>query len=184
MTDPHALSEIAKRGAGAGEVFAQVHAGLYHIGTNTQTGFCATLAEDGGVPDWHDAGMYPPNRIKELREDRGLTLEQLAEKVGTSHTQISRLEHGKRRLDINWMQRVAKALVCQPQDLMVPGALPAELAELAAIAADLTDAQRKAWINMAGLLKVAAQPPAPPRPKEAPAVAPAKRRARRAAAGG
>tara|TARA_R110000868_G_scaffold936_4_gene7153 strand:+ start:1925 stop:2482 length:558 start_codon:yes stop_codon:yes gene_type:complete len=41
----------------------------------------------------------------------------LAEKTGTSQPQITRLERGERRLTVDWMQRLAKALGCQPSDL-------------------------------------------------------------------
>lgn len=58
------------------------------------------------------------NRIREFRKNRGLTLEQLAEKVGTTFAQIQKLEKGERRLTHEWMQRIAKALGCQPQDLI------------------------------------------------------------------
>lgn len=58
------------------------------------------------------------NRIKELRKARGLTMKQLAELVGTSNQQISHLEKGRRRLTLEWMERIAKALDCQPADLL------------------------------------------------------------------
>ena len=38
------------------------------------------------------------NRIRVLREARGLSLEELAAEVGTTNQQISLLENGKRRL--------------------------------------------------------------------------------------
>jgi transcriptional regulator with XRE-family HTH domain len=58
------------------------------------------------------------NRIRELREQRGLTGEQLAERVGTTQGQIHKLESGKRRLTVEWMQRIAKALNVRPIDLI------------------------------------------------------------------
>ena len=63
------------------------------------------------------------NRIRELREARGLSAADLAEKVGTSQPQITRLERGERRLTVDWMQRIAKALDCQPSDLMATATL-------------------------------------------------------------
>jgi antitoxin component HigA of HigAB toxin-antitoxin module len=56
----------------------------------------------------------PPNRIRELREARGLTLEDLAHRVGTTNQQISHLELGKRQLTVEWLRRLAKALDCHP----------------------------------------------------------------------
>lgn len=60
-----------------------------------------------------------PNRIKEWRTLRGLSLDKLAERVGTSRGQILQLETGQRRLAENWMIRLAKELDCEPADLML-----------------------------------------------------------------
>ena len=51
-----------------------------------------------------------PNRIRELREAAGLTLQQVAVRAGTSYQQIYKLEQGKRRLTDEWMRRLAPAL--------------------------------------------------------------------------
>lgn len=53
------------------------------------------------------------NRIKELREKRGLTLAQLAELVGTSHATIQRLESSKMKLTQEWANRLAQVLSVQ-----------------------------------------------------------------------
>lgn len=66
------------------------------------------------------------NHIRQLREARGLTLEQLAEAVGTSNQQISLLELNKRQLTVSWMVRLAKVLGCHPWTL-VEGDLDLEL---------------------------------------------------------
>jgi transcriptional regulator with XRE-family HTH domain len=58
------------------------------------------------------------NRIAELRKARGLTLKALAERIGTSNQQISHLEKGRRRLTLDWMERTAIALHCEPFDLV------------------------------------------------------------------
>lgn len=58
------------------------------------------------------------NRIKEWRRARGLTLKQLAERIGTSNQQISHLENGRRRLTLDWIERIAIALECHPADLI------------------------------------------------------------------
>jgi transcriptional regulator with XRE-family HTH domain len=50
------------------------------------------------------------NRIRHLREARGLTLAELAEQVGTSHATIQRLESGKMRLTQEWAERISAAL--------------------------------------------------------------------------
>jgi transcriptional regulator with XRE-family HTH domain len=54
------------------------------------------------------------NRLKELREARGLSLAALAALVGTSNQEISHLELGKRQLTVDWLERIASALGCHP----------------------------------------------------------------------
>lgn len=61
-----------------------------------------------------------PNRIRELREARGMTLDQLGEAVGTSFQQIARLEGGERRLSEKWIRPIARALGVAPGDLLLP----------------------------------------------------------------
>ncbi len=49
------------------------------------------------------------NRLREIRKSRGLTLEQVGEMVGTSATQISRLERSKRKLHEDWLKKFGDA---------------------------------------------------------------------------
>ena len=51
-------------------------------------------------------------RVKEIRERRGMTQEDLALKVKTTQTAISRLEHRRvfQRLDVALLERIAKVL--------------------------------------------------------------------------
>lgn len=58
------------------------------------------------------------NRIKELRTLKGLTCKQLADIIGTSDANISRVENGQRRLDLNWMKKISKALSVKPVELL------------------------------------------------------------------
>lgn len=58
------------------------------------------------------------NRIKELRRLRGLTQDGLGKLVGTGRSQIVKLERGERRLTVEWMRRLARALECHPADLL------------------------------------------------------------------
>lgn len=63
--------------------------------------------------------MYT-NRIREWRQKRGLSLQQLAEASDTTRAQIDKLERGERRLTVDWMLRIAAPLECLPADLL-PG---------------------------------------------------------------
>lgn len=76
------------------------------------------------------------NRIRELREAARMSVDELAAAVGTSDTQIRRLEAGTRRLTQGWMERIALALECSPADIIVQAFVDAagdevELADLA-----------------------------------------------------
>jgi len=47
-----------------------------------------------------------------------MSLAELAERVGTTIQQLSRLEIGQRRLTVDWLTRLAKALECDRSDLL------------------------------------------------------------------
>jgi transcriptional regulator with XRE-family HTH domain len=59
------------------------------------------------------------NRIKELREARGLTLQQVADAARTSLQQIQRMENSHRRLTDEWMRRIAPVLRVHPAELLL-----------------------------------------------------------------
>lgn len=51
-----------------------------------------------------------PNFLAEHRVAAGLNQYELADKLGTTQNQVSRLETGKRKLTLRWLTRLAKAL--------------------------------------------------------------------------
>lgn len=55
--------------------------------------------------------------LREWREYRDLTQEQLAARLETTKTTISRKENDHRRVDVDYMAAVAEALQCEPADL-------------------------------------------------------------------
>jgi transcriptional regulator with XRE-family HTH domain len=59
-----------------------------------------------------------PNRIKELRQAKGLTLEALADLTELSVSHLSRLEAGKRNLNFNVMAVIAQALGVRASELI------------------------------------------------------------------
>lgn len=63
--------------------------------------------------------MKHPNRIREIRKNAGLSMEQLASRVNTSRGQIYQLEKGLRKLSQDWMIRLAEALYCRPEEFIV-----------------------------------------------------------------
>lgn len=62
------------------------------------------------------------NRIEEVREDRGVSRRELAEKLGVTPQTIGRLEKGEMQLTATYLNQIAEALECSPGDLLVSGA--------------------------------------------------------------
>ncbi len=58
------------------------------------------------------------NRVRERRRRRGLSIGELARRSRTTPSQISKLERGERRLTLDWMTRLSKALGCRREDLL------------------------------------------------------------------
>ena len=64
--------------------------------------------------------------LREWREFRGVTLEDLAERVGSSSGYVSDLEKGKRRFNSDHLEQFALALNITPADLMIRDPLQPE----------------------------------------------------------
>ena len=77
------------------------------------------------------------NRIKEIRKLRKMTQQELADKVGISQAHIARIEKNERGLDIDVLPLFAKALNCEPWELlpkeMQPNITPEEVEILRAV---------------------------------------------------
>ena len=59
-------------------------------------------------------------RIRQLREQQGISQEALADAAGLHRTHISLIERGQRDIRLSTIEKLAKALGAQPQDLMLP----------------------------------------------------------------
>ena len=59
-----------------------------------------------------------PNRIREWRNRRRMSLAELGETVGLSRSEISKLENGSRRVRAEHLVILAKALKVPPEELM------------------------------------------------------------------
>jgi transcriptional regulator with XRE-family HTH domain len=59
-------------------------------------------------------------RLRELRAERGLTLEAVAGRAGIGVSTLSRLESGKRRLALDHLPRLAAALDVSADELLSP----------------------------------------------------------------
>lgn len=58
------------------------------------------------------------SRIREIRKHKGMTLQQVAERTGTTAQTIGRLETGMRTLSLGWVQRIAEALDTDAAELL------------------------------------------------------------------
>lgn len=59
-----------------------------------------------------------PNRLTELRNSAGLSIDEVAEKTGLSTSYVSRLERGERNLSVKTMAAFAQALGVTPSELL------------------------------------------------------------------
>jgi transcriptional regulator with XRE-family HTH domain len=58
------------------------------------------------------------NKLKALREDRRWTQDMAAEAMGVSRGQYIKLERGERRLNVEYINRAAKAFGVMPSDIL------------------------------------------------------------------
>lgn len=58
------------------------------------------------------------SRIREIRKEKGLTLQDVAERASTTAQTIGRLETGMRTLSIKWINRISKALETDASELL------------------------------------------------------------------
>jgi len=86
-------------------------------------------------------------RIREVRRARGMTLDDVARRCepATTPQTIGRLETGTRTVSVGWLNRIAKALGVEAQDL-VEGGDTSELKVAAILGAGGAMAPRKAAI--------------------------------------
>lgn len=74
------------------------------------------MATDCLISQWQHGGMS--NFLRQWREARGLTLEQVGSAIGSDKTQISKLEKGDRKLSVQWLERLASFYGVSPGDLL------------------------------------------------------------------
>ena len=65
-------------------------------------------------------GMTPVEiRLREVRKSAGLTQAQLAKKAGMAQGEISRIESSATMISLDVLDRLCRALKCEPGDLLV-----------------------------------------------------------------
>lgn len=92
---------------------------MCHKGTSLARGYVPEvicLVPVGGVTMWPMARVH---FIKQWRKHRGLSQEQLAERIGMNRAYLSKIESGKRRYDQPFLEAAAEVLRCEPADLIM-----------------------------------------------------------------
>lgn len=69
------------------------------------------------------------NRVREIRKQRKLTLEELAQKLGVSYSAVQKVEVGTADLDTKWMRKLAEVLQVKPYELLPPDMQPPAMAQ-------------------------------------------------------
>jgi putative transcriptional regulator len=57
-------------------------------------------------------------KIREVRTQKDVTQEKLANEVGTSYSQVNRTELGKLNISISFLNKIALALGVDPKELL------------------------------------------------------------------
>ncbi|MEE6177825.1 helix-turn-helix domain-containing protein [Mycobacterium sp. 050134] len=65
-----------------------------------------------------DIDLHVRRRLRELRIQRGMTLQEVGERAGIDVSTLSRLESGKRRLALDHLPRLARALSVSTDELL------------------------------------------------------------------
>lgn len=109
---------------------------------------------DGDVDGLAGAGIISAMefRIRQLRQERGLTQLQVADAIGVSQGMYAQLENGKRKINVEHMDALAHLFRVHPRELIAAKEDPL-LVELRDTFARLTPDERKMLVASAkGLL--------------------------------
>ena len=71
------------------------------------------------TPNFRRRPNYRVTFIRQWREHRGLTLEQLADRIGTTHASLSRIERGKQPYTQPMSEAIADALMTDVASLLI-----------------------------------------------------------------
>lgn len=88
------------------------------------------------------------NNIRKLRKEKGLSMQALADLAGTTQQQIDRLEKDKRKMTVDWINILCKALNCAPGDLVEFTAAKKTTSKVPTIKAKIIGALETKFSNM------------------------------------
>lgn len=79
------------------------------------------------------------NRIKQLRLERGLTFQQVGDRIGSSGSTIQKLERGQMQLHLKWVERIAEAFDVDPLSVITDKYPRAQQQSLVPMSPDITE---------------------------------------------
>lgn len=105
-----------------------------------------------------------PNRIRELREAKGISQADLARAINVTAPALQKVEVGARKMDQLWMRRIAMVLGCAPADLLPLEDNPWALSdEEKALIASMRQASQRERDQLARVADVMLEYKVPPR---------------------
>lgn len=100
------------------DVVEQLHLGnMPNMGTSCNTKNAQPVLYPKAAHQGHKVPMSN-NRIADLRKAKGMTQDQLADAIGTTVNNLGKLERGARRLNEDWINKIAAALGCDPSEIL------------------------------------------------------------------
>jgi transcriptional regulator with XRE-family HTH domain len=91
------------------------------------------------------AGQVVADQVKALRERRGVSQQQLADKIGESQSTVARIESGGRTITVDDVFKIAWALDCAPVHLLGAGIQAEDVPVTPALRLEPVEA--RAWIR-------------------------------------
>lgn len=88
------------------------------LGTLSKIEICPNCHLGFGAQRGHKCGMAT-NNIAQIRRSAGLTQTQLAQAIGTTLNNLGKLERGDRRLNQDWINKIASACGVGPDAVLV-----------------------------------------------------------------
>ncbi|PYE81423.1 helix-turn-helix domain-containing protein [Pseudoroseicyclus aestuarii] len=88
-------------------------------------------------------------KIKEMRQERGWTVDVLADKVGMSRSYVSEIENGKKTVNNLRLSKFAEAFGVWPADLIDDGSVDPDIVEHIKLMRRLSPSDREAVLRHA-----------------------------------
>lgn len=106
-----------------------------HVGTSCKGQKCPTGVLSIYAQVGHQRNMVP-NYLGAWRKHRDLSQDEVAAAIGTTKSMYGKLERSERTLDTDWLEKIARAVRCEPYELIStpPGSAVVRSSEALSIA--------------------------------------------------